>query len=75
MLNNTQKASLSKEFYDREVKALKKLNGCKNVLKFYGEYFREGHSFIVTELCKGGNLSKYIKNNKICHKKAVFIMR
>lgn len=40
---------------------LQKLNG-NNILKLHNFYNTKNNIYIITELCKGGDLQSYIKN-------------
>ena len=45
----------------REIDVLDDLRGCDSVVQLQGSYQLEDKMYIVTELCKGGDLESYLK--------------
>eukprot|EP00210_Caulerpa_lentillifera_P009442 g9003.t1 len=47
----------------QEVDVLEDLKDCNSVIKLHGSYQVDETMYIVTELCKGGDLESYLKTN------------
>lgn len=47
----------------QEVEVLGDLKGCKNNIQLHGCYHGQNKMYIVTELCRGGDLLSYMKTN------------
>ena len=63
----TYRGPLSKEYYDKEVTAFKRLRsypGCVGhvVIGFYGSYIQEDEYNIILEYANGGNLEQLLKS-------------
>jgi serine/threonine-protein kinase ULK/ATG1 len=43
---------------------LKNLKNSENILEVYDIYNTKNNTYIITELCDGGDLSKYISSRK-----------
>ena len=47
-----------------EIEVLKSLKNSHNILEFYDIYNTKNNTYIITELCDGGDLSKFISSRK-----------
>lgn len=47
-----------------EIQVLKNLKSSENILEVYDIYNTKNNTYIITELCDGGDLSKYISSRK-----------
>lgn len=47
-----------------EIQVLKNLKNSENILEVYDIYNTKNNTYIITELCDGGDLSKYISSRK-----------
>ncbi|CAB4027090.1 fibroblast growth factor receptor 1-like, partial [Paramuricea clavata] len=63
--DNARESDLSDLLAELEI--LKKINKAPhpNVIRFIGGCSLEGKLLVVTELCPGGNLQKFLRNNRV----------
>lgn len=47
-----------------EIEVLNSLKNSKNILEVYDIYNTKNNTYIITELCDGGDLSKYISSKR-----------
>ncbi|KAL1922193.1 uncharacterized protein VTP21DRAFT_9732 [Calcarisporiella thermophila] len=58
-----QLSNSQEEMLRMEIQTLKRLQGCNNVLSFYGYSVKEGRHIVVMELAENGNLMGYLGNS------------
>lgn len=47
-----------------EIEVLKMMKSSQNVIELYDIYTTKNNTYIITELCEGGDLAKFITNKK-----------
>lgn len=53
-----------KNLLSSEIEVLKALKNSENILDVYDIYNTKNNTYIITELCDGGDLAKHIANKK-----------
>ena len=47
-----------------EIEVLKGLKNCENIIEVYDIYNTRNNTYIITELCEGGDLAKLISSKR-----------
>lgn len=58
------KGEVHKNLLASEIEVLKTLKNCDNIIEVYDIYNTKNNTYIITELCDGGDLSKLIANKR-----------
>jgi serine/threonine protein kinase len=58
------KGEVHKNLLASEIDVLKNLKNSENIIEVYDIYNTKNNTYIITELCDGGDLSKLISNKK-----------
>lgn len=54
---------------------LKKTQGCKGIISLKDVFETPNNTYIVTELCRGGDLDKHLNSRKVPEQKAIEYMK
>jgi serine/threonine-protein kinase ULK/ATG1 len=65
------KSDVHQALLTSEIECLKSLNSCPNIIQLYEVYTTKNNTYIITELCEDGDLSKLIKKKKIPEQRAL----
>ena len=58
------KGDVHKNLLNSEIEVLKSLKGSPGIIEVFDIYNTRNNTYIITELCEGGDLSKLISNHK-----------
>jgi serine/threonine protein kinase len=58
------KGEVHKNLLTSEIEVLKSLTHCDNIIQVYDIFNTKNNTYIITELCDGGDLSKLISSKK-----------
>lgn len=59
------KGEVHKNLLASEIEVLKILKNSENIIEVYDIYNTKNNTYIITELCDGGDLSKFISSKRI----------
>jgi len=58
------KWEVHKNLLAAEIEVLKTLKNCENIIQVYDIFYTLNNTYIITELCEGGDLTKIISHRK-----------
>lgn len=58
------KGEVHKNLLASEIEVLKTLKNCDNIIEVYDIYNTRNNTYIITELCEGGDLAKFISSRR-----------
>lgn len=58
------RGEVHKNLLASEIEVLKSLKGSQNIIEMFDIFNTKNNTYIITELCEGGDLSKLISNRK-----------
>jgi serine/threonine-protein kinase ULK2 len=58
------KGEVHKNLLASEIEVLKSLKNCENIIEVYDIYNTRNNTYIITELCDGGDLAKVISSKR-----------
>jgi serine/threonine-protein kinase ULK/ATG1 len=58
------KGEVHKSLLASEIEVLKTFKQCKNIIEVYDIYTTKNNTYIITEFCDGGDLSKLISSRR-----------
>ena len=65
------KSEVHQALLSSEIECLKTLVGCRSIIQLYEVYTTKNNTYIITELCEDGDLSKLIKKKKLPEQRAL----